>query len=190
MIQFWIGRVQVRFDFSFFAVFSLLCLVDAGQYLTISLAVCMLHELGHLLAMRICRQGMRQVTFYGAGISICSDCRLSAFWQDLFILLAGPGINLLTGALLYVLTGPSVGALLNIGMGLFNLLPYRQLDGGSILHTLLFWKSGSPLQADRMLRSICIGCSGIGIAVGLLAGFSNFTFYGTVLYLTAAELFS
>ena len=106
MIQFWIGRVQVRFDFSFFAVFSLLCLVDAGQYLTISLTVCMLHELGHLLAMRICRQGMRQVTFYGAGISICSDCRLSAFWQDLFILLAGPGINLLTGALLYVLTGP------------------------------------------------------------------------------------
>ena len=56
MIQFWIGRVQVRFDFSFFAVFSLLCLVDAGKYLTISLAVCMLHELGHLLAMRICRQ--------------------------------------------------------------------------------------------------------------------------------------
>lgn len=118
-------------DFGFPALVAVLCLWGDGTLFLQSLAVCMLHELGHGLVMWLSRAGVREVRFYAAGLQMRTNTAFLSTTQLLCIYLSGPAVNLLFAGILQN-TRPET-ALLHLCMGCFNLLPFRMLDGGTAL---------------------------------------------------------
>ena len=111
-----------------------------------------LHEFGHYLAARVCRVPIKQAGFgwgpelfslrvkdidyqlrllpIGAYIQLdMSTLQLRPLAQQLFVLGAGIGMNVLLG----VATWGSLFASLNLALAIGNLVPFYQLDG---------WKGG------------------------------------------------
>jgi membrane-associated protease RseP (regulator of RpoE activity) len=115
-------------------------------------ATLLLHELGHYFGARVCAVPIKQAglgwgpKLYGVRVSNV-DCNVRLFpvgayvqmdmlalqrrplLQQLFVLGAGVGVNLLLAALTW---GSLFGAL-NLALAIGNLIPFYQLDG---------WKSG------------------------------------------------
>ena len=88
-----------------------------------------LHELGHLLAL-----GALRIPFYGLelrGSGAVIRGGLAGEPREAWVMLAGPGVNLLL-ALLLRRSVPGF-ALWNLALGAWNLLPIRGLDGGQVL---------------------------------------------------------
>ena len=115
-------------------------------------AALVLHEIGHYCAARVCTVPIKQAGFgwgpklFGVrageveyqlrllpvGAYIQMDMvalQARPLWQQLFVLGAGIGMNLV----LCVLTWGSLFASLNLALAIGNIVPFYQLDG---------WKSG------------------------------------------------
>lgn len=102
------------------------------------------HELGHLAAMAALHAAPSKICLTAAGMRIERPPGLqTGFAQEIIIAFAGPAMSLcLAGAFrLLALAFPAPllldFCLLNLGFGLFNLLPVRQLDGGRALYYTL-----------------------------------------------------
>lgn len=123
------------------------------EWLAVVFISVLFHELGHALIGR--RFGLSpQITLYSmGGRTSWSDGRETSPAKDLAISLAGPAAGFLLGGICLV-AGPAVltavpSELLkvayrdliwvNIGWGVFNLLPIVPLDGGHVLLTLEGW---------------------------------------------------
>ena len=59
----------------------------------------------------------------------------SSFFSDICILIAGPFANIVTAFFSIYLSGGSINifSVINLVLGIFNLLPFSKLDGGCIL---------------------------------------------------------
>ena len=160
-------------------------------YVTLSFfATLVLHELGHYFAARMCAVPIKQAglgwgpKLYGARISEV-DCQvrllpigayvqmdmrvlqLRPLMQQLFVLGAGVGVNLV----LAVLTWGTLFGALNLALVIGNLIPFYQLDG---------WKSGVVICRRMFGRPsplvewiLTIGGGAIALAV-LVRAFLNF----------------
>jgi membrane-associated protease RseP (regulator of RpoE activity) len=154
------------------------------------LAALVLHELGHYFAARMCGVPIKQAGFgWGPklfGIKVSGvDCQLRLFpvgayvqmdmvalqrrslWQQLFVLGAGIGVNLV----LCVLTWGSLFGTFNLALAIGNLIPVYQLDG---------WKSGMVICRKLFGRpspvtewTLTLGGGAIALAVFVRA-FLNF----------------
>jgi Zn-dependent protease len=121
------------------------------------------HELAH--ATVAARRGVRvrRITLWLLGGASELEHQPSQPGDELRIALAGPAVSLLLGALLVALSWVSAVAggqvvitatlswlgTVNIMLGAFNLLPGAPLDGGRILHGLIWWRSGNRYRATR-----------------------------------------
>ncbi len=122
-----------------------------------------LHELAHALTARSLGVPVRHIalTWFGGYAAFWTPPKR---WREAVIAFAGPASNLalavalfavlplvetqsagITGANLWVRAGPTplaehlvrTAAVINLGLGIFNLLPALPLDGGHILRTIL-----------------------------------------------------
>ena len=149
-----------------------------------------LHELGHYFAARMCAVPIKQAGFgwgpklYGVRVSEV-DCQLRLvpvgayvqmdmralqrrpLMQQLFVLGAGVGVNLV----LAVLTWGSLFGALNLALAIGNMIPFYQLDG---------WKSGMVICRRMFGRPsplvewmLTLGGGAIALAV-LIRAFINF----------------
>ncbi len=130
-----------------------------------------LHEYGHALAARAFGIGTRDITLYPIGGVARLESMGRKPWQEFWIALAGPAVNVvlilllasvLTAAFLADPAGvpESLGVhflslllALNIGMVVFNLLPAFPLDGGRVLRSLLSLGLGK-LRATRLAARV------------------------------------
>lgn len=101
-------------------------------------AVCIIHELGHLLAIGITGGKIKSVVFSGTGVVITPEKNSP---HELFVMLSGPCANLAVFVICSIIGIGQIFRLLNLGTAFYNLLPYRQLDGGAGLALLT---DGSP----------------------------------------------
>lgn len=95
-------------------------------------AIAAAHELGHLLALRLCGVRLRALRL-GAFGAVLEHAPTSC-GKELLCAAAGPCVNLL---LWLLLPAGSPAAAISLGMLLYNLLPIYPLDGGRILRCLL-----------------------------------------------------
>ena len=153
------------------------------------IAALVLHELGHFFAARICSVPIKQAGL-GWGPKLCGvrvsdvEYQLRALpvgayiqmdmvvlqtrplLQQLFVLGAGIGVNLL----LCVLTWGSLFSTLNLALAIGNIVPFYQLDG---------WKSGMVICRRIFGRSplvewvLTIGGGAIALSV-VIRAFLNF----------------
>ena len=111
-----------------------------STYIVASVLAAMCHELGHLCCARVLGIKVKRAGIGWRGPYIVREPGTDI--ENLAITLAGPLANLLLAAslTLYVLAvgGNAVCfALINLALGLFNLLPVPSSDGARILHLLL-----------------------------------------------------
>jgi Zn-dependent protease/predicted transcriptional regulator len=142
----------------------------------------LLHELGHsVIARRFGKSVPRIVLFVFGGVSeMTTDTPepISEFW----IALAGPLVSFLLALLLWEMRPLVLGApvalaitkylaILNLMVGLFNLLPGFPLDGGRVFRAILWRMTGNLQKASKV--------------TSLTGQFTGFTF----IFLGVAEMF-
>lgn len=127
----------MRVEFSFLIFLTLLFLIKSGMTVFCFFTVCLVHEAGHAAALYLSGEALEEIVFCGMGIRmIPRRRRVLPVKRDLLILLAGPAANLLLFALLNAVESGNIFALLNLCAALFNLMPYKLLDGGSAVRLL------------------------------------------------------
>ena len=153
-----------------------------------------LHELGHCLTAMHFGIGVRRILLLPIGGMAEFDSIPREPRREILITLAGPAVNFVLAALLWVLLPPApvqesasltllefghVLLLWNLLMGGFNLLPAFPMDGGRILRALLAMRF-SYLKATYWAATLGkgVGLLGIGAAfyfdqpmLGVLFGF-------------------
>lgn len=197
MIEFKIGNIKICLHFSFFAIIALLLLIENMRYAIYGLYACIIHELGHLMMMQLVGVKTDKIVFYGAGIKIVLKREnILPFWKDILILISGCIINFMTFGIFWFLSfdkqGLLVFSVINLLIGLFNLLPIKCFDGGKIVD--LFIERFLPLEmipkAKLAVKIICILLLLSILILFFINKNTNFTLYITLLYfLFSAMLF-
>jgi len=155
------------------------------------LASLLAHELAHsIVAMR---RGVRvdgiTLWLFG-GVSRFSSDSNSPGTQALFTFV-GPLTSLVLGALFYLVSlgigggaHPGLAAAtlswlgyINITLGVFNLVPAFPLDGGRLLQSLIWLRTGDRLRATRIAARIGMGFAYLLIAYGL----ATYLFAGSII---------
>lgn len=94
------------------------------------------HELGHLLAVRLCGGHLRTLRLEAAGLRMDATPPATRT-QALLYTAAGPAAGLLWSAAVYPFGGWGIrSAAASLVLTGFNLLPARPLDGGEMLFIL------------------------------------------------------
>lgn len=169
-------------DFGFPALLAVLFLWSEEGFLLQSLAVCMLHELGHGLMMWASRAGVREIRFYAAGLQMRTNTAFLTNRQLICIYLSGPAVNLLFAGLLWHIRPET--ALLHLCMGCFNLLPFHMLDGGAALLSVL---EGHTVGL-RIRMVLCVLLAAACIIMLRMWNIQNPTLYLMAVYLGVSEL--
>ena len=105
-----------------------------------------LHELGHSLTARCFGCNTKDITLTVIGGCASLERMPDKAWQELLVAAAGPATSFVIGAVMWFAAVALnegfaavllwCGAQLNIGLGLFNLLPGFPMDGGRIFRSL------------------------------------------------------
>lgn len=143
-MEFQIKDVRIRLCFSFFAVLFLLSFLDAYRMVLYSLWAVALHELAHFTVLTLLGRQIELILFTGFGLQMKqAPGRQWGYGRDVLVAFSGPFCNLLVFLLLSLLLGSfqtgvfSLFAMTNLAMGLFELLPVGDLDGGQALTAFL-----------------------------------------------------
>jgi stage IV sporulation protein FB len=175
--------------------------VEGVTFVVLVFVCVVLHEFGHVLAAR--RYGIQtpDITLLPIG----GVARLTRIperpSQELVVAVAGPLVNVVIAALLYLVLGrfsPLAGAevenpgidiltrlaAVNVFLVLFNLIPAFPMDGGRMLRALLSYRLGFA-RATQIAASVG---QGLAFLFGLLGLFGNplLLFIALFVYLGAA----
>lgn len=115
-----------------------------------------LHELGHALVARRYGHNTRDITLYPFGGIASLEGRPEPGWPEAAIAAAGPGVNLLLALLFLPLAYLELPlcrgiVIVNLLMGVLNLLPAFPMDGGRVLRSLLTLRSDPESATERSL---------------------------------------
>ncbi|MFN4292681.1 MAG: site-2 protease family protein [Thermoflexales bacterium] len=178
-----------------------------GVSLMILLFTCVtLHELGHSIVAQLFNIPVREIVLLPLGGVALIAKSPEKPWHELLIAAAGPAVNVLIAALLFLVTGgigvnldvnallatlrePSLTTMLlwllfaNISLVVFNLIPAFPLDGGRILRAVLAMGLGNA-RATRIastigqISAVLLGILGIANGQLLLTLIALFIFFG------------
>ena len=156
---FQLGGLTVFFDFSFFAALGVfMSLESSGRDLGHILFAFLIHELGHLAAAAAVHIPMERMCFSCFGIELVRGKGLSSarWWEEAFVYLAGPLVNL--GCAVGFLCLPEKfisAAAVHLVLGTFQLLPIGALDGGCFAKVLLehFFEPGRAEFLGMMISA-------------------------------------
>ncbi len=177
----WIGVSYWRVEQSAIAV------VEGVGFILALFGCVVLHELGHAFAARAFGIQTRDITLLPIGGVARLERMPEDPWQEFIVALAGPFVNVLIAAILFVglfVTG-SLGALddliatsgsflmrlmfVNIVLVVFNLIPAFPMDGGRVLRAIL----ASQMDYAKATRIAATVGQTIAIALGFLGLISN-----------------
>lgn len=155
----------------------------------------LLHELSHALVAQASRLPVRSITLFALGGIAQIEKESASAKQEFWIAAAGPltsaGIGLLCLAIAWSAgwssTGAATGMLpsvlgwlgyINIVLALFNMIPGYPLDGGRVLRSILWARSGDAARATRQAASAGQVVAFAFIGLGLLRVFTGAGFGG------------
>ena len=164
------GDAVYTVEFSFFAAAALTALWGGSWYFFLVLSACLLHELGHLVVLRLFRRHVCAVSLCGAGVLIVPAAAYGAYWQDILISLAGPCVNLLIGSMLLPWDAGASAGMLHLGLGLFNLLPFPRLDGGAVCRSVFLACGILPDRTAVLLQWLGLLTAAVLLVLCLVSG--------------------
>lgn len=135
-MQFKIRNTTVKISFTFFALILILLLTNTKEMYIFAFISAMLHETVHLFFITVFSGLPKSITLsiFGGnierGITTCSNP------QEFIINISAPVFNILLGVVLLLLKKSTFGVI-NIVLGVFNILPFYNFDGGNALKIIL-----------------------------------------------------
>lgn len=183
MIGFKIGNVKISFEFGFFAVAALFCLLDAPELALSALCACVIHECGHIFASVLCNVKIEKITLWAGGVKIQTESKIISAVYDVFILLSGPVFNFIS-AFFYFISGRYSVFSVNLVLGLFNLLPFSNLDGGAVIRKIFEYHE---ISADSLMKIIAVFSAVFIELFFYFTGTGSFTGYATIIFLLICE---
>ena len=166
MIVFEIRGIKIQFSFLFFALITIIVLLDPTGIALLSLLAALAHELGHIIAFLCLGQKPQLISFEFSGIRLRESYHhQTKFLPELVLLLAGSAVNLTAFGCFY-LTGCWTAAAIHLCLGVYNLLPVHHLDGGKIL-SLLLSQFLPPAAGYHAVRAISYLCCAVLLFVGV-----------------------
>lgn len=191
-MTFQLGKITFEISFPLTALMTAVIIFDTSLSVVICFAGVILHETGHLLALRHYRSSPEKIKLTLFDIAIVDRKKNTRTdTAELVITLAGVTVNFIMAALFFFLYGifPSqpleMLCMTNLTLALFNILPVDSLDGGQAL-LIILTKFLSPYRAAMVLDiisfMILIPTAVSGFLL-LLRSKYNFTLLLTALYL-------
>jgi len=141
--------------------FGVLCIKNEPPRVVFSLVLAvLLHEAGHICALKLAGVGVRRVVPLPFGALIDTGDRLCGYLAECGIYMAGPGASFLGAAL--AVRGADAAEMnlqfcfcvLSLGLGCFNLLPLPGLDGAGALRAVLLHCLADMNAAERAARAV------------------------------------
>lgn len=168
---------------------------DHGADLWILIPVLAFHELGHYVAMRLFGyRNLRMffIPFFGAAVS-GRNYNVEG-WKKAIVALMGPLPGIVLGAFLgiagWALHVPmlTAAAFMLLFLNGFNLLPFLPLDGGWVLHAVLFVRHPVLDLLFRLVTALCL--LGISLLLGayFLVAVAGFMLLGLPLHWRMANV--
>ncbi len=192
-----IGKLILEISYPLTAVMTAIIILDTSLSVMVCFAAAIMHEAGHIFML--CRYNAmpKRIKLTLFDIAIIDNKKYSrSYTQELAVVLAGVFVNFISAAifyLLYVSFKNQIFIMLfsaNLGLGIFNILPVDNLDGGQAL-LILLCKFFSPQTAHTVLDIISFvvliptACLGF---ILLIESRYNFTLLVTAIYLVALIL--
>ena len=193
-MSFSVGRTKITVSPLFFILITAMILLDRTGLILITLISSLLHESGHLAAMRICKQPPLALNITPCGLEIVRGLSSDSH-ETVWIALSGPFANMLAVIVMLVIAQkyPSVTLLYAIAVNalivLLNCLPLRGLDGGELAY--LFMQKRWGMQGERLFSIMSYTVSVLLLSVGIatLICTRNFTLALVGVYLVLLNLF-
>lgn len=202
MTLFRVAGIPIRFHFTFLILAAILIFGRfLGTYQVIKVgglfASVLLHELGHALTALRFGVGIVSITMYPIG-GIARLASQPNPWQELWITIMGPAVNLVIAGVLYavqqtnLVTGQwrdVVSFLItgNIILFLFNLLPAFPMDGGRLLRAIIALSSNDELKATRIASSVGQAVAVLMAVFGLFSGHILLLFIAFLVFVGAQQ---
>lgn len=189
-MQFKLFGTKIYISFIFAAVITVMLFFDRTTLFLPSAIAILLHELGHLFAMWLCECAPREIKLIPASVQIIRGFSSKPYGESI-IALFGPIVNLvifvvfLVNYLYFKDEWVIKFGLINLIIGIFNLLPVKGLDGGTVLYNIVSEKKGLR-TAERLLNIITFVSSLTLFVLGILTiinGKVNITVFIMAIYL-------
>ncbi|HUP70035.1 MAG TPA: site-2 protease family protein [Acidimicrobiales bacterium] len=177
-----VGGIPIRVDPSFLLLSVFMGLtggrgVEGAAVWVIVVGISILvHELGHALTFRAFGVSSSVLLYAMGGLTVPEQGPRLRPGQDVLVSLAGPGVGLAFGGLVFLVAPPgdfapeSLARLtslyllyVNVAWGLVNLLPILPLDGGNVLAAVLQKTMGAKGVAAVRVVSL-VAAAGLGAA--------------------------
>lgn len=129
--------MKIKMNYAFFLVIVLFLAFDKLGLSIIVLSSIFLHELGHIIVMRIFGQKIDAVSFDFYGINICKTQTNLSYTKELLISSAGIFINIILALVSFFIVKNEHMYYINLCLIIFNLIPVGRLDGSQILDKIL-----------------------------------------------------
>ena len=144
-MRFKIRNTEVKISFSFFALILLLITTDFDKELVLVVAFAIVHEAIHLMFINIFSSAPKRVSLNLFGADILRDNNVAINHNaEILIHLSAPLFNLIIGVLIYSFNVVFFDsglldscARVNLVLGVFNLIPFYNFDGGNALNNFL-----------------------------------------------------
>lgn len=189
---------KVNISFPLIAILTLSTILDKSYISTLGFLATILHESGHILAMKIkgCKVEEIQLNLFKFNI-VDNSRNEKNFFDDIFVLILGPIFNLFIAFVFFIIFIFSKKIYLfyfcleNLLIGLINLMPIMSLDGGQIFYIFLILKLNEK-SAYYILNIISII---LLVPITILSFFIlinskyNFSLLGICLYLILLIIF-
>lgn len=143
MLEWHIGGVRYRVSLLFPALITALLLCRPDGWTVSCLMASLIHEGGHLLAMLLVKAPPRECVLGAFGLRIRLRDTLINYKNNLIISLAGPCVNGVSAAILFMVQCPTA-AVVHLSLAVLNLIPVVALDGGEVVRCvicLLGWEA-------------------------------------------------
>ena len=132
----------------------------------------LLHEFGHALTGQYFGMDFQSITLFLMGGMASTDQRMPSAKVEFWVAIAGPIVSILLAVQLFVIgliffTQVSLVAYciaylttINLMLGIFNMIPAFPLDGGRVLRSMIWKKTGSYSYATTMAAKTGYGFAG------------------------------
>lgn len=168
-------RFRLRISLLALPIFICMLWLEGGLAFTVMLISALIHELGHLLAVRLLSYGVRRVDILPMGALIVLPEGIG--YRDEAIIAASGPIASLLAAILFLFSFLIFrnafllfGAVMNALLGIFNLLPVKKLDGGKALCCYLLHKGK---EGTRICAFASLAAKGIFIFFAVFCFFAS-----------------